>query len=694
MIRHIALSLLLAALPALALAQAPVLQGGTQTSGHIPQYANTGGSTAVIMDGGTAAGGVAGVNPSELGITARGTGTPPYVAQGSGPSGTILCTYDAPTNNATGYHALCLSPNVGSKGLIDYSYGGLASPQGLDVVVNGYTALSLSSTGVLSQLLTNGHFFVGNASNLATDVAMSGDCTLANTGAVTCTKLNGVLPGDLYPLDYDANFTTSAGSLTFANIASGTVLGNATGGAAAPTASTVSSLLDRAFSSTQGSLLYRDAAGWAALGPGTSGNVLQSGGPAANPSWSAAVGSGTVTSIATNNGVTGGTITTTGTIGLANIADGQILANTTGGAAPPSGSSSPVLGIDATTAGTIGLANAGVGGDTVTIQNPSTTAGAYNFNLPATAGTSSQLLTSAGGGSSAMTWTSTGTSGATLPFLNGANTWSGVQTLNAKTVEFAEGANVASAAGATDIWAAADGQTIHITGTEAITGFGTAPQAGAMRFVVADGAFTLTNGASLILPSGANITAAAGDTFQVYADTTTVARVLYYQRANGTALVANSGPTLLAAQATTSGTSFDFTVPSTAKQIVVSWIGVSLSGSDNMLIQLGDAGGVETNGYESVSANDDGAGNIVIAASTSGLLMKSGNASYVHSGQMLITLQNASANSWTSGLSDVFNNSIGWGSGAKSLSASITTVRLTRTGTDTFDAGSVAVQYQ
>lgn len=46
-------------------------------------------------------------------------------------------------------------------------------------------------------------------------------------------------------------------------------------------------------------------------------------------------GSGTVTSIATNNGITGGTITTTGTIGLATISNNTILANISGGTAIP-----------------------------------------------------------------------------------------------------------------------------------------------------------------------------------------------------------------------------------------------------------------------------------------------------------------------------------------------------------------------
>lgn len=36
--------------------------------------------------------------------------------------------------------------------------------------------------------LTNGQIFVGNASNIATSVALSGDCTIINTGVVTCNN--------------------------------------------------------------------------------------------------------------------------------------------------------------------------------------------------------------------------------------------------------------------------------------------------------------------------------------------------------------------------------------------------------------------------------------------------------------------------------------------------------------------------
>jgi hypothetical protein len=67
------------------------------------------------------------------------------------------------------------------------------------------------------------------------------------------------------------------------------------------------------------------------------------------------------------------------------------------------------LGTDATTAGTLGISNGTAGGATITVQNLGATS-AYAFNLPTTAGSSGQVLTSQGGGSTSMTWSS--------PFIN------------------------------------------------------------------------------------------------------------------------------------------------------------------------------------------------------------------------------------------------------------------------------------
>jgi hypothetical protein len=281
--------LLLLIFPSVVMAQQAVVQGGTWTTGHVPKYNQTGGTQPLVTDGGGAGGGAAGVNLSTLGITARGTGTAPYDADGAGPNGENFCMYDAPTTNATGYHWVCMDPNVGANALISTGVGGTGSAQGLDITVNGTTALSISSAGVISgfvsDTLTNTHILVGNASNVATDVAMSGDATMANTGAIDVNTIGGVAPGDLYPLDYDSNFTISAGSLALSSIASGSVIANSTAGSAEPSGTTLTALLDRAAGSTQGSIIYRNATTWVALGPGASTTFLQSQGAGANLTW-------------------------------------------------------------------------------------------------------------------------------------------------------------------------------------------------------------------------------------------------------------------------------------------------------------------------------------------------------------------------------------------------------------------------
>ncbi len=97
-----------------------------------------------------------------------------------------------------------------------------------------------------------------------------------------------------------------------------------------------------------------------------------------------------------------------------------------------------------------------------------------------------------------------------------------------------------SSATTTNIGAATTNK-VRITGTVTITGFGTAA-AGIHRMGRFSGVLTLThNGTSLILPSGANITTAAGDTFGAYSLGSGNWVVLFYQRASGAALVGGSG---------------------------------------------------------------------------------------------------------------------------------------------------------
>lgn len=87
---------------------------------------------------------------------------------------------------------------------------------------------------------------------------------------------------------------------------------------------------------------------------------------------------------------------------------------------------------------------------------------------------------------------------------------------------------------------AATGRYVHITGTTTITGFGT-KTAGVVRLLTFDGILTLTHNATLlILPGGANITTAAGDTATAISEGSGNWRVVNYQKASGAAVVASN----------------------------------------------------------------------------------------------------------------------------------------------------------
>lgn len=145
---------------------------------------------------------------------------------------------------------------------------------------------------------------------------------------------------------------------------------------------------------------------------GNSGLFLSTNGSAI--SWANVTGAsgGTVTSVrfAGDGTLLSSTptaaVTSTGTLTatLSNAGGGTVLGNTTGTAAAPGYTPTPVLGINASTSGTLSLANGGAGGAQVKLQNTAATVG-YNFNLPTGAGSVNQLLVSGGGGSTSMTWT-------------------------------------------------------------------------------------------------------------------------------------------------------------------------------------------------------------------------------------------------------------------------------------------------
>ena len=78
-----------------------------------------------------------------------------------------------------------------------------------------------SNTGIA---LTNGHIFVGNASNIATDVAMSGDISITNAGVTAIVA--GVI------VNADINAAAAIAFSKLATLASGNILVGSAGGVA------------------------------------------------------------------------------------------------------------------------------------------------------------------------------------------------------------------------------------------------------------------------------------------------------------------------------------------------------------------------------------------------------------------------------------------------------------------------------
>lgn len=169
--------------------------------------------------------------------------------------------------------------------------------------------------------------------------------------------------------------------------------------------------------------------------------------------------------------------------------------------------------------------------DVVNLMNSNIAAGANIERNKLASGTLNHVLINNGSGEMS--------SEAQLALSRGG---SGQATAAAAFDAFSQSAEVSIASGATVNLGAAASQQVLVTGTATISGFGTVA-AGTKRLVRFDGAGELThNATSLILPNnGGNITRAAGDRMLVVSEGGGNWRVWIYQRANGQALIDNTG---------------------------------------------------------------------------------------------------------------------------------------------------------
>lgn len=182
-----------------ALAQGTILQGGPWAPGHAPMYTGQGSGQAVVQDSGPAGGGATGYGLSEQLLVARGTGTPPYTGQGTGPFGTNWCDYDAPITNPTGYHFFCISPNASGGGFMAYGAGGAASQLPFQFNLNGAVyQFPFSTSGVIGPATSViGNFALWN-NTVGTLLKDSGFTTGTSGHAIPFLDGNNIYSGSQY----------------------------------------------------------------------------------------------------------------------------------------------------------------------------------------------------------------------------------------------------------------------------------------------------------------------------------------------------------------------------------------------------------------------------------------------------------------------------------------------------------------
>ena len=140
-----------------------------------------------------------------------------------------------------------------------------------------------------------------------------------------------------------------------------------------------------------------------------------------------------------------------------------------------------------------------------------------------------------------------------------------------------------------------------------------------------------------------------------------------------------------------SGTGTTFTgIPAGVNTIIISFYAVSLNGSSNIKVLIGDSGGIETGSYEAVGGYFGAATYNENYTNSFPITLQGAGREF--SGNMVLT--NTGSNRWSSSHSGYIDtNKIAGGGGRKTLSDTLTQVEIKAGGSDNFDTGYVNILY-
>jgi hypothetical protein len=178
----------------------------------------------------------------------------------------------------------------------------------------------------------------------------------------------------------------------------------------------------------------------------------------------------------------------------------------------------------------------------------------------------------------------------------------------------------------------------------------------------------------------------------VTAGTTILAQLTGSAGSTGTYTVSAS-QTVASTTITVVGIDF-YNIPSTAKRITVMFDGVSTNGTSNLIVQLGDSGGIETTGYNGGHTAFSASGVSGSSQTTHITVYSQTTVADTCSGSGTICL--LSGNTWAASGNTFSPAPRGtMFASSKTLSSTLDRVRITTgNGTDNFDAGSINVMWE
>lgn len=144
-----------------------------------------------------------------------------------------------------------------------------------------------------------------------------------------------------------------------------------------------------------------------------------------------------------------------------------------------------------------------------------------------------------------------------------------------------------------------------------------------------------------------------------------------------------------------SGTSYDFTVPSTARVIFILFGAASLSGTDHFILRPVTTMGVITSGYSSTSAlHVSNASHAAAVTSVTGFVVPIGSGAAGAHGMAVLSMLDDNPLAWTCHTNGGYTGTTTWnGGGSVQVDDPLTNIRVLASGADTFDNGRVTCLY-